>query len=484
MNFRKLLLLITILLTSTANTPVQSDDEEESASNTTSNINIIINNSEEEAKKRKRLCPGCKQDLMQHQFGHPHKDCTGPPPNSDQAEAPPPGTEPSTSSSTSTAAPLLAAAPPDPAPSSTENFLPDLRKHLQRLEEQEKIAIAKAEEQHLLQKIAEKEASIQRLRTSFQHSPPTLTDFSTATQIPAVTNSQQALHPPPQVRTATVSTAYNAPTMDHLLSNTVGHVLEPQQQCSGFDGFGNRLSLAQMFKQQEQRGATTKTCDNGQGKTLRIMDSVSRLRPTEEEKVVSTDSGSQTTLLLSIGNKKPNLESVTVEQFSIANIRIFYELLTSGRLPTAADIRDYLSYSVKVLELARKYTWESVLKYDDEYRVLQHTYGYPWSKDQSHLHEVVLIPRYLSSSQQPVSGGNNNNNRSGNRRQNSSSPPTGAYNALGQEICRNFNRPQGCQKLDCKFVHCCNRKVAGLVCGKTTHAGYMHSAAVSGSPGK
>ena len=40
--------------------------------------------------------------------------------------------------------------------------------------------------------------------------------------------------------------------------------------------------------------------------------------------------------------------------------------------------------------LARKYTLESVLKYDDEYRILQHTYGYPWSFDNSHLHKVIL----------------------------------------------------------------------------------------------
>ena len=107
---------------------------------------------------------------------------------------------------------------------------------------------------------------------------------------------------------------------------------------------------------------------HGQGKPLRVIDFVSRLRPQEEEKVITSDSGAQTKLVLSVGNRRPKLE-----QFSIANIRIFYELLTSNRLPTAADLRDYLSYSIKIFELARKYTWESVLKYDDEYRILQHT---------------------------------------------------------------------------------------------------------------
>ena len=82
-------------------------------------------------------------------------------------------------------------------------------------------------------------------------------------------------------------------------------------------------------------------------------------------------------LMLSFGGNKVKLESITIEQFNIANLRIFYELLSSNKLPTSDDLRDYLSYSIKVLELPRKYTWESVLKYDDEYRILQHTYGYP-----------------------------------------------------------------------------------------------------------
>jgi len=46
--------------------------------------------------------------------------------------------------------------------------------------------------------------------------------------------------------------------------------------------------------------------------------------------------------------------------------------------------------------LARKYTWESVLKYDDEYRIMQYTYYMCY--DNSHIHEeVTLIPRYMQA---------------------------------------------------------------------------------------
>ena len=76
----------------------------------------------------------------------------------------------------------------------------------------------------------------------------------------------------------------------------------------------------------------------------------------------------------------------------IANTRIFHSLLFAGKLPTARDIRDYLAYTVKVMELAGKYEWVSVLKFDDEYRQLQATYSFPWSYDSHHLHEVTLVP--------------------------------------------------------------------------------------------
>lgn len=44
------------------------------------------------------------------------------------------------------------------------------------------------------------------------------------------------------------------------------------------------------------------------------------------------------------------------------------------------------------MELANRFQWVSVLKYDDELRLLQATYDYPWSFDPNHLHTVGLQP--------------------------------------------------------------------------------------------
>ena len=134
-------------------------------------------------------------------------------------------------------------------------------------------------------------------------------------------------------------------------------------------------------------------------------------------------------------------------------------------------MRNYLSFFVKVLELATKYTWESVLLYDNEFRILQHTYsGFPWMTDNSHLHEVVLIPRWAAalphSLGQTFSSPKSNSNGSGNALARAN---TLSHLSNGLEICRMLNNRKGC-----KFFHASNRKVGSQACGKQ-HPGCLHT---------
>lgn len=122
------------------------------------------------------------------------------------------------------------------------------------------------------------------------------------------------------------------------------------------------------------------------GKPLLIPDHLPRLVPFVEENIFS--SGSNTKLLLMVGNKKPKPSSILVEQYSVANLCIFFELLPLNCLPTLVDIREYFSYSIKIHELAKKYFSGSVLQYDNEFRILQYTGGHPWSMNHSHIHDV------------------------------------------------------------------------------------------------
>ena len=107
-------------------------------------------------------------------------------------------------------------------------------------------------------------------------------------------------------------------------------------------------------------------------KVLRIFDFVDNIIPREDERTLSN--GGNTRLIVSFGPKKPKLEQVTLQHWVISNTRIFYDLLADGKLKSLGDIQHYLAYSIKIMELANRYQWVFVLKYDDEFRLLQATF--------------------------------------------------------------------------------------------------------------
>ena len=94
-------------------------------------------------------------------------------------------------------------------------------------------------------------------------------------------------------------------------------------------------------------------------KVLRIIDFVDNIIPREDERTLSD--GGNTKLIVSYGPKKPKLEQVTLQQWVIENTRIFYNLLADGKLKSLGDVQHYLAYSIKIMELANRYQWVSVL---------------------------------------------------------------------------------------------------------------------------
>ena len=108
------------------------------------------------------------------------------------------------------------------------------------------------------------------------------------------------------------------------------------------------------------------------------------------------------------------------------------------------------------MELSSKFSWPSVLQYDDESRHIQAVYNYPWSFDSHHLHTVILEPKRYA-------GGKST----------SGSAPAN-FSPDGRVICRNFSRVKGCSLADCHFAHVCNRQVNGRGCG-LAHPSHSHS---------
>ena len=114
------------------------------------------------------------------------------------------------------------------------------------------------------------------------------------------------------------------------------------------------------------------------------------------------------------------------------------------------------------MELANRFQWVSVLKYDDEFCLLQATYNYPWSFDSNHLHTVLLEPIPKT----PLMPRNDN-------RPNQNAQFTITTNK-GCTICRNFNSSRGCSLSNCVYELACNRRITGgKACGQN-HSGFSH----------
>ena len=58
-------------------------------------------------------------------------------------------------------------------------------------------------------------------------------------------------------------------------------------------------------------------------------------------------------------------------------------LLNKGELDSSG-VHSYLAYIIIIAQLGQKYTWPSVMKYDDMYRKCQALDKFPWGEDISH----------------------------------------------------------------------------------------------------
>ena len=157
-----------------------------------------------------------------------------------------------------------------------------------------------------------------------------------------------------------------------------------------------------------------------------------------------------------------------VEQYLISSPCIFCELLYLNHLPTLADVRKYLCYSIKIYELVKKYSWVSVLQYENEFRMLQHTYGHSCSIDSSHIHKVMLIPHWAVEDKTQFFSSNLTTDLA----------DFASYTAAGSEICRNVKHPKGCQKATSQFAHVCNCCVGSQACCKA-HTQHSHFVSIS-----
>ena len=98
-------------------------------------------------------------------------------------------------------------------------------------------------------------------------------------------------------------------------------------------------------------------------------------------------------IILRARRSKPKLRNISLSMWLAGNARIVHKLTNAGKLSGMAEIADYLSYTTKVAELLESHTLVSVVMYDNEYRKLQHQYGFRWGSDSQHVHMRFLAKR-------------------------------------------------------------------------------------------
>ena len=169
----------------------------------------------------------------------------------------------------------------------------------------------------------------------------------------------------------------------------------------------------------------------GNVKVKCIVDYIPRSATVHEEEI---DLGNGVTFRVK-GGGKLKLDLITPAQWTTANARILAEYIKDGQGDSRFTL-DYLSYTAKIGELATRYTWSSVIQFDDDYRRRQAEFGFRWGSDSPHSSQLLLRERDARNKQQ--------------RRQEKQQP--------GKEIpfCFNYNNGKTCQfGSDCKYRHCC-----------------------------
>ena len=126
----------------------------------------------------------------------------------------------------------------------------------------------------------------------------------------------------------------------------------------------------------------------------------------------------------------------------------------------------YIAYTLKISQLSVEHTWQSVLKYDRQFRVQQALTNCGWGEDFPHLSSTWLVkkPPKVNVSNQAGNGNarftNNNDsykgarNRMDGRQQSSHKQGNKAEDDAPPENCSLFNTRK-CFYNPCRFMHKC-----------------------------
>ena len=192
-------------------------------------------------------------------------------------------------------------------------------------------------------------------------------------------------------------------------------------------------------------------------KFLDVPDYIRQSERVQEKVLMGKDGEEQ--LVIKTASSKPKLEQITPMQWTGANIRILRDLIAKGQIAmTPTAIFEYLGYIEKVADLATKYTWQSTLLYDREYRKWQAQGNIAWGSDNIHLVGVHLDRRQRNPGTQ------------GDQRQAPHNKNSTMANQKQNPVCRLYNMGK------CTLDHCKYRHVCSMPSCNASHPVFEHSA--------
>ena len=172
-------------------------------------------------------------------------------------------------------------------------------------------------------------------------------------------------------------------------------------------------------------------------------------------------------------NSKPKLDKVSPAMWVVANTGIMKAMVARPDF----CVEQYLTYTEMIGELACRFTWTSVLLFDEEYSQRQAAVGFPWGTEAPHLSTVLLRDRQqgaADSTQQrrPYSqgqGGHRARPVGATARDNVDIGPVLWELQAEKSACN--STPEGCAHL---ATNATLSTPASPVAGTTTQAGTMH----------
>ena len=237
-----------------------------------------------------------------------------------------------------------------------------------------------------------------------------------------------------------------------------GYKPPPEQETQPYGGATMRLDL-------NPQSYLYSPDDPQRGKHRAIVDFIPTTARKSSEETAVAEHEIVPGLTLTTG-RQTKLESVTPAQWVAGNACILADIIRKSPGTNIEQLTcDYMSYTTKIGELACKFTWKSVILYDNEYREKQHLFQFRWGCDSSHLHTVQLVPRKREEEEKKWKRGNFTG------KVERGEHPSKDY-SKSTPLCWNWNKETPCTHSPCNYQHVCEW------CKSTAHPKVKHDAAV------